>query len=233
MITGSPAESGAGNQWARKDNAVAVYSPDPGDRIRILLRYRGHWLAVLWLQVSKDGSIYLGPRLVDVSSIRKGTKRLEGGQVSIGYDEGEEVKQPGVLRNPKVSFHATGAINAGGERLRGESLRGIREQRTVCKVLFQHPSSWVPISRDSIRKRDICLEYPIDEARPLTGALFVAPYGKEEHIQFKDAAHRVVVALTYSDLENVPDVLVQLALWHGVEADWPPSTYILYAHAGG
>ena len=119
--------------------------PSVNDRIRIAVRYENAWRPIFWLMVKKDGSIYLGPRYTDVSVLRKGTKDVSGSSLSVRYEEGQDVTDPELRKSPKISFHASGRINVGGDRLLRDSLRAIVEQQELCRALFQHPSHYAPV----------------------------------------------------------------------------------------
>ena len=212
--------------WAKHPHALALFTPDPGDRIRLLISYAGSWRALLWLKVGKDGSIYLAPRIENVTQVKRGGKEPEDGIVTIQYDEGEIVDDIETLKNPKLSFHASGLIRAGSERLKGTSLRDLKEQILLCEILFEHPSKREPI--DKIGDRDICMEYPVDEQMPLLGGLLVAPRDRVSPATFEGAVHCSVVGLNYTGLQDVQDLFVQFALWHGLVGEWPPMTYMTY-----
>ena len=124
---------------------VAFYEPSVNDRIRIAVRYENAWRPIFWLMVKKDGSIYLSPRYTNVSVLRKGTKEISGSRVSVKYEEGQDVTDPELRKSPKISFHASGRINVGGDRLLRDSLRAIVEQQELCRALFQHPSHYAPV----------------------------------------------------------------------------------------
>src|SRR5688572_10090316 len=102
---------------------VSVYEPSPGDRVRIAIEHEKTCRGIFWLTVQKDGSIYLGPRLTSISEMKKGASKLEAGNQIIRYDEGQHIADPQILKQKgKISFHASGAINAAGERLYRDSL---------------------------------------------------------------------------------------------------------------
>lgn len=218
----SPEEAKRG--WARHPHALALFTPSPGDRLRLLVNYKGFWRGLLWVKVARDGSIYLAPRITNVLSVKSGTKMPVDGSVTINYDEGDSVVDTETLRNPKVSFHASGLIRIGGERLLGPSLRSLDSDRMLCQILFEHPSKRKPFEK--LEKRDICLEYPIDEERPLICGVFVAPSKGFNPAVVENATHCAIAGLLYQGLTDVPDLMLQLALWHGPLGDWPPETYV-------
>ena len=225
------ATGGVGNAWAKHPHALALYSPEPGDRVRLLVSYGGAWRALLWLKVGKDGSIYVAPRITDVTTVKKGMKKTEQNQVTISYDEGDTVLDAETLKNPKLSFHASGLIRATGDRLRGHNLRELEEQVELCQILFEHPRIREPIAE--VRERDICLEYPIDDERPLIGSLLVAPSRRMNPPPvFADAIHCSSMGLRYTGLDEMQDIVVLFALRHGLKGSWPPMTYVTFGYRG-
>lgn len=116
---------------------VPVFEPKPDDRIRILIEFNNEYKAIFWIKVAKDGSIYLGPRLVDSKRILKGKSKEIDGKVSVNFEDGQEVEDIEQHGKGKFSFHASGIINSIDERSYTESLRGIKEQRYLCSILFQ------------------------------------------------------------------------------------------------
>lgn len=207
-----------------------LYCPSPGDRIRVVVQYGGTWRPVFWLKVGKDGSVYCGPRFTSIATLRKGSKFVQEGRVSIKYEEGQEVTDPALRKSAKTSFHATGIVNAAGDRLYRDPLRTIKEQQELCWVLFQHPSQYSPASK--IEDRDICLNYDLDERRPLQGSLFVAPSDKWRIVRIQSATNQINLLLAFSKLTGCPDLLVQFILHHGVTGPWPPYTYLVFGTDG-
>ncbi|SRR5712692_6900071 len=205
---------------------VAFYSPSAGDRIRIAMRYENCWRPIFWLMMGKDGSIYLGPRFTDISVLRKGSKEVRDSSVSVSYEEGQDVNDPELRKNSKVSFHASGHINVVGDRLLRDSLRTIAEQQELCRVLFQHPSQFTAISK--IGDRDICLSYPFDETQPLQGIVFVAPASNAKLLRIPSANNQINLMFPFSGLTGVPELLMQFVLGHGPAGAWPPYTYLIF-----
>lgn len=152
---------------------AALYEAAPGDTIRVVLDHSGGLRPVFWFEVSIDGSIYLGPRLKTVTSMKAGAKHTEKGVLTILFEEGEEINDLSLL-NGKVSFHSSGTIHSAGQRLFRDPIRSISKQEELCRVLFAHPSTFNTID-GSPRKRDVCLRYPYDERCPLQAICFLAP----------------------------------------------------------
>jgi hypothetical protein len=162
----------------------------------------------------------------------KGAKQVQGreGNVTFDYNEGEKVTNPEILRGTKLSFHASGAVHAAGDRILGKSLRHLTKQELLCYVLFSHPSNFAPIPVSQIKKRDVCLNYPLDEGRPLQASLLVSPLSNIPLVYKKDAVYQIPLIFSFSRLDNnMPDIALQLVLYHGAMGPWPPYTYLLFS----
>ena len=205
-----------------------LFQPDPGDQIRIVLEYDGLWRAVFWFSVARDGSVYLGPRYVALDEIKRGeAKPVDGTLLRVDYGDGDAITDPEDIKAAKLSIHASGVINAPGGRLSRRSLRELSEQALLCSILFVHPSAFEPTNAASPRKRDIRLNYPINEDCPLWGHLYVAPAGKLKIVTPTSAAHQVNLLFEYVRLDGVPDMVVQFVLGHGATGPWPLRSYLL------
>lgn len=203
-----------------------VFSGEVGVVYRLALPFEGTWRRMLWFQVKEDASIYLGLCLKHLRWMRRGSKPFRNGQVTIGYDEGEPVTEASLIKNPKASFHGSGVIHAAGEFSSTEPLRSIREQREVCRVLLQHPSTFPTIRVP--RRHDICIGYEFDESRPLQGIALAAPPDRARVILVRGARRQTTEWFEFNDLEAVPGLVVQIVLGDGPEAPWPPGSLIFF-----
>lgn len=207
---------------------LRVYSPGIGDRIRVVIHYGGHWRPIFWFVVERDGSIYLGPRYINVAALRKGSQSSQDGSATIKYADGQTIDDPNLLRVAKISFHASGMIHAAGDRLLRQSLRGLDEQQLLCHVVFQHLQNFATVPTQQIKKRDVCLRYQIDERRPLQAQFYVAPREKTRLIDVEAANRQMNLVFEYSGFASVPELSVQLTLSHGPVGPWPPATYLVF-----
>ncbi len=209
--------------------ACPLYNPDAGDRLRIVIHYAGVWRAIFWFQLARDGSVYLGPRYVEITLLRYGAaEKMEGRQFHVSYSDGTEIADPEVCKRAKLSFHASGIINTPAGRLTRGSLRTISEQQLLCSAVFQHLSTFEPIQEGAVKKRDVCFRYPVDEGRPLWAHLYVASKEKAQRVRTPSAVFQINSLFEYSGLDGVPDLLLQLVLGHGAAGPWPPQTYLLF-----
>lgn len=206
---------------------TAFYEPSPRDHIRILIEYKGEWKPLFWFSVGKDGSIYLSPRNKKI--VKRGTSIAKEGMVSVDYSEGEVIQNIDSKKNFKTSFHSSGIINSVDNRVYREPLREIKEQQELCTILFQHPDKYESIEMNKLKKRDICLRFPIEEQNPFMARISVAPSDKTQNIIYEYAIYQVDLVLPFSNLTNCQDITIQISI-HSVVGDgsWPPYTYLLY-----
>jgi hypothetical protein len=206
------------------------YTPDPGDRIRILVEYGQAWRPIFWFQLARDGSVYLGPRYTEITELRQGNAvPLEDSQFRVSYADGAAITDPEVRKKAKLSLHASGVINTPAGRFARSSLRSLSDQQLLCLALFQHPSAFAIIDMAAVKNRDVCLRYPIDEARPLWCHLYVSPKEKTRVVTPTSTVFQLNPLFEYSGLEGVPDLVLQLVLGHGPEGPWPPHSYMMFS----
>jgi hypothetical protein len=221
-----------------KPNSVAEFSElrydaDPDDRIRIAIKHKNSWRLIFWFQVKKDGSIYASPRYEKITHLAKGVKEVKGpkGEVYINFNDGKIITDPDILKGTKMSFHASGLIHAAGERIEGESLRELTSPKQLCLVLFSHPSKFsvIPVPQKA-KKRDVFINYPIEEERPLQAHLIVSQLSNTLPIYEQDAAYQVLLTFEFPKMgKDMPAIAVQLLLYHGAMGRWPPYTYLLFS----
>ena len=204
------------------------YSPNAGDRIRIAIHYNECWRPIFWFKVASDGSIYLGRRYINITELRKGSQPTQDGIATIRYADGQTVNDPSLVKAAKLSFHASGTIHAAGERLSRQPLRELDEQQLLCHVAFQHPQCFATVPTSEIKKRDVCLRYPIDESYPIQAQFFVAPHEKARWIDVESAIKQMNLLFEFSGLTDVPGLSAQLVLHHGPAGSWPPYSYVVY-----
>lgn len=206
-----------------------IFLPNPGDRIRIVVRYQESWKPIFWFKIAKDGSVYLGPRLTEISEIRNGKAAPIGGnEFRVQYSGGEQIDNP-TLAKSKLSFHGSGIVNAPGGRTSGEKIRSLKEQTLLCVTTFRHLSHFDVVVEAQIKNRD--LNCPIDEARPLWGQLWIAPSTKEcpvlhDHDTVK---WQINTVFRYQGIQEIDGLTLQFVLAYGVEGPWPPYNCVVFA----
>lgn len=201
----------------------ATYNPDLGDRVRIAIEYAGSWRPIYWIELAKDGSIYMGPRTRKTRKLLHGTCKVNNGQFRMLYSNCIEVTDPEVRKKHKLSFHGSGIVNTSLFRTKRASLRTLDAQELLCVVLFRHPSKFAAIP-DAVRKRDVCLRYPVDEQSPFYAAIYVAPRDKVVPVFNDQLAYQLTMMFEYPSAPGLTALTLQMILGHGVQGTWPPYT---------
>lgn len=222
-------------------NVAPYYEPDPDDRIRVAIKFKNTWRLIFWFQVKKDGSIYFGPRYEKITYLAKELKEVKGpkGEVHFNFNDGKIITDPDILKGAKMSFHGSGAINAAGEQIQGESLRDLKNLKQLCLVLFSHPSKYavIPIPKKT-KKRNVFINYPVDEQRPLLAHLIVSPLSNvlpsSNEIHFaveSDAVYQAPLVFGFPKMgkdKGMSAFAVELLLYHSAMGQWPLHTGIIF-----
>jgi hypothetical protein len=161
--------------------------------------------------------------------MKKLSKKMEPGktEMKIYYNEGEQIKDPRLLKTSKISFHASGRIHYAGDQLLSKPLRILKEQHELCMVLFCHPAKY---GIDKVKPHDIVLDYTGDESKPIIAQIFVAPDEKAKLVSHPTAGNQIHLVFEAKCLHNIPDLIIQILLIEPVPGPWPPTTYILFGH---
>jgi hypothetical protein len=180
------------------------------------------------MKLAKDGSLYLGPRYVNISGLGHGVAhRLDDKHFHVSYSDIAEITDTKIIDKAKLSFHSSGTVNAPMGRTIRNPLRTLKGQELLCVVVFQHPKHFTAVSVDKVLKRDVCLRYPIDENRPLWACLYIAPRHKVIPVTHISAIHQITLLFAYPPVYAL-DIALQLAVCHGPEGTWPPYTYLIF-----
>lgn len=207
-----------------------VYRPDHGDRIRILIEYAGSLRPILWMEFEKDGSLYLGPRKLRATELGQGrANRIDDQHVHISYNGIAPITDSDIIKKAKLSFHASGIISTPMGRHVRPPLRGLSNQELLCVAAFEHPKQFSAVAIDNVRKRDVCLRYPVDEDRPLWACLYVAPSKNAIPVVHSTATYQATLMFVYPATTALVDTTLQVALCHGPEGPWPPYTFLVFS----
>jgi hypothetical protein len=215
---------------------ASYYHPNPGERVRILVRYNDAWRPIFWLEVEKDGSIYLGFRKKNAKEMRTGIPAFrEGESLIVRPEDGQEASREVVAR-AHASVHSSGIINitAAHERFFRDSLRTITEQQELCIITFEHPNQFSTVA--NVKSRDVCLDCPFSEQFALCAQVYVAPRDRCQIVSVQSVAYQTNVVLGYSQLVGLPGFSVQLVFYHGTATPWPKWNLLLFrakAELGG
>jgi hypothetical protein len=150
--------------------------PKIGDRLRIHLAHAGAQRPIFWMRVARDGDIYLGLSLGRPTYCRFQHTHAKGPVVTIKSDEMQELTGDDVPSSSRISFHPDGRINLGHLIGYGLPLENLRDPRQLCLMRFTHPARSNPPPRKAPNDYDVSIVgFPLDDRRPLYGAVFVEP----------------------------------------------------------
>lgn len=192
--------------------------------MRVLVHYDGSARPIVWFSVGTDGSVYFGLSRPAGSLGYGGGKANSFGEVTVKYSDAQEVSDPEFRKRIHISFHSSGVINLGGMRWQRSSWRQLTQSHQLCLFLLEHPSRFPPAT--GIRKRDFIVNYPVDDARPVQGKLFVSPKGTV--VGLKDVVYQTPLVFNVSGLAEMPPMYVELVLGHGMAGSWPQRTCVAW-----
>jgi len=199
------------------------------EKVRILIQYQGNFRSIFWFQVKKDGSFYFGPRYAKITSAMEGSKIIKGNQITLNYDDKtlKKIMNPQHIKGGRMSRHASGVIHGGSGRSFLEPTESIEGPKLEFVILFEHPSKYPIIPQSKIRKADSCINYPLDESRPLVGWLFSSSKEHHKMVVFPDVEGQMNLKFTYSELK-IHDMVWQLHLTHSSTGPWPSKTWVIW-----
>lgn len=220
---------------------VALILPDPGLRtLRFLFRYDGHFRAMCWMKVGKDGSLYLNPRTGGMKPILHG----EGISDGVGGWTQRKWREPdgSYVQNRKVSYHASGHVKGGTKMSRSVSVRHVERSTLIRQDDYAHPSRFAVIKPETMKTNDIIIPgqngepYELDEERPLTSRVFAAPLraGNAQVPIIDDDPHaragQTAIIVPATNLKNCQDLMYQIQFFNrpGV---WPEMSTIAVLNA--
>lgn len=199
--------------------------PSVGDRIRLSLSYDGAPRPLVWIRVGTDGSVYAGLLLGSPSTAISGSSDVVAGKARFDLKEGATLQEGQVPKSSRVSFKASGEIHMSNKIFRGAPLETLVRPRQLALMLFIHPARYRPPAKANANDYDVCAEnYPFDQEHPVYGALFVAPWSKDlpiSRVPVQSMRFQLDWFFGFSGLTRTPDLMIQVALGHGVRGSWP------------
>jgi hypothetical protein len=205
--------------------ANQLHLPAVGDRVRVALLHGGQWRPILWLRVGKDGSVYAGVLVGTPSTGLLISKSVDQGKATISYSAGVTLAEKTLPSSSRVSFKASGEIHLGNKVLPGRPLEGLLRPLQLCIVTFVHPSRYRLPTKKNDNDYDVgIVGYPLDEARPMYGAIFASPWpydGTISRISVGNMKCQSDIFLAFRNLGRTPDLALQVAIGHGPEGSWP------------
>jgi hypothetical protein len=208
--------------------------PKVGDRIRVAMFHGGAWRPLVWLRVGADGSVYIGLLLGRPSYARSMSKP---GAPTIEMKYADAIQHPAPSKGSRVSFKAvSGEIHLGDRVLQGRPLKGLDTRRQLCLLQFVHPGRYQPPAQKSSKEYDIGIaDYPLDESRPMFGAVIVEPWtaAVPAPVSLPSMSKYCRVWVDFRGLKEAPDLRLHVLIGHGPQGPWPKLPAVLVTAAGG
>jgi hypothetical protein len=207
------------------EQRIPAFIAKAGVTYRVLIPYRGELHILQRLRLGKDVSFYLfgdTPK-----EILHGQSTIKAGETRVRIDitKGSVIDDPSTLKSDHTSFHGSGVVKSTTGRHIGHPLRTLNEQVTVCSVIFPHISK-LPIIHN-LRKSDVTINYPIDEACPLVLNIIATPRSKASRIEIPNAIVQWSYVFIYEQLLEKDDLLIILHFYHS-QGDWLLDKAIVY-----
>jgi hypothetical protein len=204
---------------------MEISRPRTGQRVRFALWHDDEWRPLLWLRVGSDGSVYLGTLFGRPSQGLRVSKQAAG-KKPVSFKDAEGVPFTGIdlLKSSRISFKASGEIHFGGDVLDGPSLTGLSDRRQLCLARFPHPTGSPAASTRNANDYDVGIaDYPIESDFPLYASVYVSPWAG---VPPKPVAPpRMTVWsnmwFAFEKLKRTQDLVIQVAIGHGIRGVWP------------
>lgn len=215
-----------------------VFSKPPGGQLRFLFAYHGELRAISWLNIGRDGSLYLNARTTRGKPIIHGTGTANGFGGFWRHEWDPARPTPEDHQNRKVSYHSSGRTKGGGRMSTSISLRTLGASTLIRQDDYAHPSKFAVVAADALRKRDIVVPaangqpFELKDDARLTSHVFAAP------LQHGDAQVRIVdddpgasrgqtaIVTPAINLEGCQDLTFQIHFFVRHNEPWPEMTTI-------
>lgn len=207
-----------------------VYPAQTGDKIRIAVLLAGKWRYLFWFKISREGSLYLGPSYKPTTKYSLNYMRNPGNTITLKSNAFEDITDQKVIKDSHISIHGSGQINMARRKYKRPSIRNLIEQEHICSILFEHPSKYPELSEKDPPIVDVCINYPIDEKRPLIGEIWLSPRGKTRFVTFRDPKPdgiQINIIFEITGFDDGIDRVVQFVLFHMNKGNWGEYTHII------
>jgi hypothetical protein len=194
---------------------------------RVLVRHKGTFVPVMWLTVSSDASIVLGPYIPKANFARIGIAQANNGKVFFEYEGGEQIDITDIHPVSKVTLHSSGCTHALGRRAFRKSFREIDQQEELCFLVFQHPDNYEKVDDADIRSTDIVANFEVSDQHPFYCQVLVSPINGVQVIEYREQRQEWRVLLLCHNLPKTEqEFAFQLYFGDRQVAPWPPYTFL-------
>jgi hypothetical protein len=152
----------------------------------------------------------------------------------VSFKDAEGVPFTGVdlPKSSRISFKASGEIHIAEDIVAGPPLSALNERRQLCLVRFPHPAGSPPPTKASPNDYDIGMaDYPLEDEFPVYGSLYVSPWTgvPPEAIAPPRMTVWSNIWFAVEHLARTPDLVIQLAIGHGIPGAWPELAGVVVA----
>jgi hypothetical protein len=194
---------------------------------RVLVRHSGSYIPVMWLTVSPDASIILGPYIPKANFARIGITHANNGEVFFEYEGGEQVDITNIQPVTKVTLHSSGCTHALGRRAFRKRFREIEQQEELCFLVFQHPDNYGKVEEADLRSTDIIANFEVSEQHPFYCQALVSHINGVQVIEYREQRQEWRILLLCDDLPKTEQGFAfQLYFGDRQVAPWPPYTFL-------
>lgn len=194
---------------------------------RVLVRRNGSFVPVMWLTVSPDASIILGPYIPKANFARIGIAHANNGEVFFEYEGGEQIDITNIQPVNKVTLHSSGCTHALGRRAFRKRFREICQQEELCFLVFQHPDNYGKVEEANLRSTDIIANFEVSEQHPFYCHVLVSPINAVQILEHREQRQEWRILLLCDDLPKAEQGFAfQLYFGDRQVAPWPPYTFL-------
>lgn len=207
---------------------MAVFQAD--DALRICAQYQDGVRRLLWLRVSKDGSLYTGfyaPRTQPMVNFP--AEVLPDGSHRFNWDTAQAVET--LPNHEYTSFHASGLVKSPSERSFSVNLRLLTHRTWLCVYLPRHPDFWPVAESDS--KPGLVIHSLLDDECPLSLRLHYQPAGELPIIASDLGQGVFAVPIGYEGVDGHGRVLLHMVFCRHPDARWAPYWTIAWPTVAG
>lgn len=201
-----------------------------GDLLHICAQYQTSIRKLLWLRVSKDGSLYTrfcAPRTQPMVNFP--AEVLPDGSHRFAWDTPEAVEA--LPNHEHTSFHASGIINSPSERSFSVNLRLLTHRTWLGLYFPRHPSYWPIVESDG--EPALVIQNLLDDECPLSLRLYYQPAGELPIIPSDLGKGVFVVPIGYEGVDGHGRVLLHMVFSRQPGARWAPYWTIAWPTVAG
>lgn len=208
----------------------SVITPRGNERLLVYAEYQGSVRKLLWLRVSKDGSLYTefcAPRTQP--RVRFPAERLPDGAQRFSWESAAVVES--APNHEHMSFHASGQINSPFKTSFSVNLCLLTQRTLLCVFLPRHPDFW-PLAESDDAPAAVIRDLFGDEC-PLILELYYQPAGELPIMPSALEKGVFTLPIGYEGVAGHARVLLHLVFRRQPGAAWAPYWTIAWPTIAG